>query len=97
MTEKQLAAAIVCALRHAGWLVWFTYRSTHSPPGEPDIRAARPPRYCLIELKTERGILTPHQRIAAEALRRCPGVEYYEIRPRNLDAFLWVTREEGED
>lgn len=66
MTEKQLQAAIVDAARLLGWRVYFTHRSDHSPAGFPDLCAvrARPgesPRLLFVELKTERGVVSPEQ------------------------------------
>lgn len=88
MSERQLQQAVVANLRARGWVVFWTWDSRHSPCGEPDIRACRPPRYLLAELKTERGRLTEAQKRAAELLGQCAGVEYYEVRPATLDAFL---------
>ena len=69
-----------------GWEVWTTLRSKGSPKGDPDLRLCRPPRYLTVELKTDKGVLSPRQKIAKELLEQCyPGVEYYLWRPRDMD------------
>ena len=66
MTERQLQSAIIDAARLLGWRVYFTHRSDHSPAGFPDLCAVRarpgePPRLLFVELKTERGVVSPEQ------------------------------------
>lgn len=66
MTEKQLQAAIIDAARLLGWRVQWTHDSRHSPAGYPDLtlvraRPGEPPRLLFVELKTERGVVSPEQ------------------------------------
>ena len=68
-----------------GWEVWTTLRSKGSPHGEPDLRLCRPPLYLTVELKADKGVLSPRQKIAKGLLEQCPGVEYYLWRPRDID------------
>ncbi len=71
------------------WEVFCTYFSAKSPPGEPDLRLIRPPRFLMVELKRDNGKLTPKQAEMAKLLRACAppegGVEYYLWRPRDID------------
>ena len=80
-TEKEFSQAVVDFARAKGWLVFRTYHSKHSPPGEPDLRMVRPPRVIFAELKVQRGKVSIHQELALECLRACPGVETYLWRP----------------
>ena len=83
VTEKAFAATVRAYAEARGWTVWLTWRSVHSPKGEPDLRLVRPPRFLLVELKSAKGKLTPAQAEAGELLRQCPGVEYHCFRPRD--------------
>ena len=68
-----------------GWEVWTTLRSQGSPQGEPDLRMCRPPRFLMVELKTDKGRLSEEQKRAKALLEACDGVEYYLWRPRDSD------------
>ena len=93
-TEKQFQAAVVGYARACGWYVMFTWNSKHSPFGEPDLRLVRVTqvhgkpvgRYVLLELKTEKGKLSPHQVAIGNLLKQCAGVEYYVIRPTEWES-----------
>ncbi len=76
-TEKDFSQAVVDFARANNWLVFRTYRSKHSPPGEPDLRMVRPPRVIFAELKVKRGRLSLRQAVALDVLSQCPGVETY--------------------
>ena len=60
--------------------------------GEPDYRALRPPRYLLLELKTEEGKLTPEQQEWADLLLACPGIEYHLFRPSDYERIVEILR-----
>ena len=92
MSEREFADQVVQLAVVFGWTVWRTWRSDHSPAGEPDLRMCRPPRYIAAELKTERGKLTPFQEQALELLRQCPGIEVFLWRPSQLDEIAEVLR-----
>ena len=81
VTEKAFAATVRAYAEALGWTVWLTWRSVHSPKGEPDLRMVRPPRFLIWELKSERGKLTPAQAEAGSLLQQCPGVEYRCFKP----------------
>ena len=78
--------------RTYGWLEYCTWDSRHSPSGYPDLSMARPPRIVFAELKSERGKVAPEQEMWAEAMRACPGAEYYLWRPSQIDAVHDVLR-----
>ena len=84
--EKEFAQTVVEYARTQGWEVWRTWRSVHSPPGEPDLRMIRPPRVVFAELKTMKGKLSLHQKRAKALLEECGGVEYCLWRPSDWDA-----------
>ena len=92
LSERQFQATVIAYAQRCGWLVCWTWRSIHSPAGEPDLRLLRGDRYILAELKTERGQLSPAQVAYGEAARACPAVEYYVWRPRDWRAIEEVLR-----
>ena len=75
-----------------GWRVFTTWRSIHSPAGEPDLRLIRPPRVVFAELKSARGKLTESQRSAIALLTECPGIEVYVWRPLDWDNLVEILR-----
>ena len=81
LSEKNFQAQVIQYALLKGWLVWNTWRSFHSPKGEFDLRLCRPPRYVLMELKSERGTLTREQEAAFPLLKACPGIEAYVFKP----------------
>ena len=83
ITEKEFQVTFRRVAQALGWTCWLTWRSLHSPKGEPDLRLVRPPRYLLVELKRFQGKLTPAQAEAAALLKQCPGVEYYCFWPED--------------
>lgn len=80
MGEKELHALTVALAKALGWRVWFTLRSTGSPHGWPDLVLCRPPALLVVELKRERGTVTPRQSEALSMLSMC-GLTVYVWRP----------------
>lgn len=91
VTERHLQQrlATTCRLLRVGH--YHTFWSKFSEPGFPDSVVALPPdRYpppwlLFVEVKRERGRLTPAQRVWRARLERiaagCPGVAYVLLRP----------------
>ena len=79
------------AARKMGWtLEYCTWDSRCSPGGFPDLVLARPrgdKRVLFIELKSEKGKLTPQQAAWIEGLRVC-GKEVYVWRPSDFDTIV---------
>lgn len=93
-TEKQFQAAVVEYANLRGWLTWHAYDSRRSTPGWPDLAMARRGRLVLAELKTERGRVSPEQRVWLDALGH--GDELPRLvaaslrgRPARLTVCLW--------
>lgn len=63
MTEKQLQQSIVQAARTYGWRDAWTWKSFHSPKGWPDLVLAKGLRLLIVELKSEKGKVTPEQQV----------------------------------
>ena len=75
ITEKEFRQQIVDLARTLGWLAYWTWRSTHSPAGFPDLVLARE-RIIFAELKTQSGKLTEAQQEWITALREAGGCCY---------------------
>ncbi len=80
-TEKQWQQRVEGVLRQYGFLVFHTLRSKGSTPGFPDICAVKGERLLFIELKTEKGKLSEHQRTWLDALAAVPCAEVHVWRP----------------
>jgi len=75
---------------------WTTPTQGNSAKGFPDIVAVRPPRCLWLELKTERGRVSPEQDDWLERLR-ASGQEAYVIRlPRDWHFFTELTARDPE-
>ena len=61
ISEKDFRQQIVDLARIFGWMVYFTWRSKHSPAGFPDLVLVRGPTCLFRELKTEKGKVTAAQ------------------------------------
>jgi hypothetical protein len=88
--ERDFQAAVVEYARLRQWLVGFSWRSTHSPFGEPDLRMVRgmlpglSGRVIWAELKSAKGQPTPEQ-YEWLWMGRGAGIECYLWRPDDWD------------
>lgn len=83
--EKGFSQAVVGFAQSQRWMVFRTWQSKHSPPGEPDLRMVRPPRVIFAELKVKKNQPTMYQVVALELLGQCSGVETYLWYPSNWE------------
>lgn len=79
-TERAFQASVVRYAKLMGWSVFFVHDSRHSPKGWPDLVCIRRPRIVFVELKAERGRVTPEQAACLAELRGC-GLEALVARP----------------
>ena len=84
MKEKDFQAQVIRIAKALGWLIYHTYDSRRSEPGFPDLVMVRGDRILYRELKTEKGRLTPHQKIWGEKLSEA-GADYAVWRPSMKD------------
>ncbi|HVM69552.1 MAG TPA: VRR-NUC domain-containing protein [Gaiellaceae bacterium] len=80
--EKELTTQIVDLARTLGWRRYHTHDSRRSAHGFPDEVLVRD-RLILLELKREKGKLTPEQAAWITDLLNA-GAEVYVVRPRDL-------------
>jgi hypothetical protein len=81
MSEKELQALVVRAAQLLAWLVYHTHDSRRSQRGYPDLCLVKD-RVLFRELKTDRGRLTPAQRVWLERLGRA-GADVGVWRPES--------------
>ncbi len=93
MTEKALQEAIIEAAGYLGYRSYHTHDSRRSEPGFPDLilLRERDGRRFAIELKTERGKVSPAQTDWLTAFSTC-GIPAFVVRPRDLDWLLEILR-----
>jgi len=88
VTEKEFMAHVIRLAQMYGWMSFHAHDSRHSAPGFPDLVLLKPTtekhsgRLVFIELKTERGKLTPEQASWLNALKMA-GQEVYVWRPKD--------------
>ena len=94
LSEKDFQGQVVKAAEALGWLSFHAYDSRRSAQGWPDLVLVRPPRLLFVELKSDKGKLTPDQVVWMEALARVEtaggGIECYVWRPADFDNALRV-------
>jgi hypothetical protein len=85
MTERALQDAVVELASRLGWLTYHTHDSRRSQPGFPDLVLVHEPwrRLLVVELKREKGRLSPAQRVWLDALAAA-GVTTAVWRPSQL-------------
>lgn len=67
-----------------GWRNYHPYDSRRSVPGWPDLVLVRPPELLYVELKTDKGRVSPAQKVWLYDLARC-GCEVYVWRPAQFE------------
>ncbi len=108
ITEAEWLRSVGDALDLTGWAwihprparradgKWTTPTQGNSAKGFPDIVANRPPRVLWLELKTERGRVSPEQKDWLERLR-ASGQEVHVLRlPRDWNFFIELTARDPE-
>jgi hypothetical protein len=86
MRESAFRDAVVALARYRGWLVYWTWNSTHSPAGFPDIVAARRGRVVAAELKVGGNTPTAAQEAWLAELAENAGIEAFVWYPEDWDA-----------
>lgn len=71
LTERAFQAQVIQYARVFGWAVYHTHDSRRSQPGFPDLVLVRRPRIVWVELKSQRGKVTPEQQAWLDELRAC--------------------------
>ena len=88
MTEAELQALITDAADLGGWLWYHTHDSRRSNPGFPDLVLVRPPEMLFIELKSERGRVSPAQRMWLDQIGQIEYISSDVLRPDQADAMI---------
>lgn len=80
-SEKQFQAAVLELAGIYHWLCYHTHDSRRSQAGFPDVIATRSGQVLAIELKSDKGKLTPEQKVWLDALSKA-GIRCHVWRPR---------------
>ena len=96
MSEATWQAHVLRVARQFGWLVYHTQFSIRSHRGWPDLVLCRPPRILFVELKSDRGRVSPEQRDWLDALRAC-GLDARVWRPTEHDDEVFETLAEARE
>ena len=91
MNEKELQQTVLEMFQWHGWLTYHTYDSRMSQPGFPDVVALKGHRCVWMELKSEKGKVTPHQKQWLDELV-VSQQDVYLVRPADLDAVADIAR-----
>jgi len=92
VTEKEFLAQVIQLGRIYQWGCYHTHDSRRSAAGFPDIVMVRLSRILFIELKSERGKVTPVQQEWLDALELTGKVETYLWKPSMWDTVVEVLR-----
>lgn len=89
ITERELGQTIREMAESFGWLI-YQVLDTRQPArrtsrGFPDQFIVRPGEAMALELKTEKGPVTPDHELWIATLGSVPGITAEVIRPRDLD------------
>ena len=91
LTEKAWQSQVLDLAKLFGWRYYHTFDSRRSVAGFPDLALFRPGRFLLVELKAEKGKLSPSQENMIADLRAAR-VEVHVFRPSDFDAAVEVLR-----
>lgn len=90
LTEKEWMRQVVDLARLLGWTHYHPLISMKSMPGFPDLVLARD-RVVFVELKTAKGVLSPHQIKWRDALTTA-GAEWHLWRPDDAETAMQTLR-----
>jgi hypothetical protein len=89
ITEREFQKQVLQLASMLGWRAYHPQLSKWSEKGWPDLVLARPPRLLFVELKSDRGKVSPHQDEWLRLLTAC-GQEAAVWRPADFDAIARV-------
>lgn len=92
LRESDFQRQVLDLARIYQWRSYHPMLSKWSERGFPDLTLIRPPRIVFAELKREKGKTTSFQDEWGELLADCPGVEYYLLRPSDLERIVEILR-----
>jgi len=92
ITEKQFESQVKDLAIMFNWFYYHTWRSIHSPAGFPDCVMIRDERVIVVELKSEKGKVSPQQEQWLNAFRATKMAEVYVWRPSDFDKIVEILR-----
>lgn len=83
--EREWQAQVVALAKTEGWAVYHTHDSRRSEPGFPDLVMVRGVQLIILELKTEKGVVSDAQQEWIDKLNKAKRVAASVARPRHWD------------
>ena len=97
MSEAEYLAQIISLLELLGWEYYHVFEqrayARRTSKGFPDIVAIRHTRVLFLEVKSERGKVSPEQKTWLNALK-ATGNEAYVLRPSDWEAVVALLKRE---
>ena len=88
MTEKQFQSQVQTVAKLNGWMCCHTYDSRRSAQGFPDLVMVRGQEVLFVELKTDRGRVSHHQRAWLSALENVERIRCDLWRPADWERIV---------
>ncbi len=85
MSEDEFQAQIVALAEATNWLCYHTHDSRRSQPGFPDLVLVRGSAVLFLEVKAEKGKLSPAQLEWMVGLKQAQYVHAATVRPSDWD------------
>ncbi len=92
VSEKEFRQQILDLAKLFGWHCYFTWNSIHSPAGFLDLVLVRKPWCLFVELKAEKGKLSPKQEEWLGELSCCTGIRVCIWRPSQFDEIVKILK-----
>ena len=89
VSEAAFQAAVVQLAKELGWHWHHAHDSRRTEAGFPDLVLVRGGALLFVELKADRGRLSPEQAVWRDALQAC-GAAWYLWRPSDWDDIVSV-------
>ena len=90
--EAEYQEQIIQLAEACGWLVWHDQDSRRNRAGLPDLLMVRGPVLLFIEVKTEKGKVSPEQEAFIGRLKQVKYVDADVVRPHQWEQIAQVLR-----
>ena len=91
-SEADYQEQIIQLAEDTGWLVWHDTDSRRNSAGLPDLLMVRGPVLLFIEVKTEKGKVSPEQEAFINRLKQVKYVDADVVRPHQWEQIAQVLR-----
>ena len=92
ITEADFQQLVIATAEANGWLIWHDNDSRRNRAGLPDLLMIRGPVLLFLELKSEKGKVSPEQEAFIGRLKQVKYVHADVVRPRHWEQIAQVLR-----